>query len=59
MIDVGYKEKYFYFFRFWYDLLFFMIVNIIIMNLVFGIIIDSFTGKKIILKYTHAYLFST
>lgn len=38
-----------YFFRFFYDLLFFIVVNVIVMNIVFGIIIDAFAGKTFII----------
>ena len=46
MIDQSFDSKVPYFFRFFYDLLFFILVNVIVMNIVFGIIIDAFAGKK-------------
>jgi hypothetical protein len=50
MIDPTYKNKSQYYFRFLYDLSFFIIINIILMNIVFGIIIDTFSSKIFFLK---------
>lgn len=36
----------YYWFRYWFDFTFFMIINIILMNIFFGIIIDSFADKR-------------
>lgn len=36
----------FYSFRYIFDFSFFMIINIILMNIFFGIIIDSFADKR-------------
>lgn len=46
MIDQSYNSELFYFFRFFYDMIFFIVVNVIVMNIVFGIIIDAFAGKS-------------
>ena len=32
--------------RYWFDFLFFIIVNIVLLNILFGIIIDSFADKR-------------
>lgn len=45
MTDESYNNQGLYFFRVAYDGFFFIIVNVIIMNIVFGIIIDAFAGK--------------
>ena len=44
IVDISYaeNERLHYFIRFFYDLLFWILINIIILNMVFGIIIDSF-----------------
>ena len=46
--DISYsdEQKLHYFVRFLFDLLFFCIINIITMNIVFGIIIDSFASLR-------------
>lgn len=46
MIDISYSEREKYLIRFFYDLLIFILVNIITMNVIFGVIIDMFAGKK-------------
>jgi inositol 1,4,5-triphosphate receptor type 3 len=35
-----------YTYRYYFDILFFLIINIILMNIFFGIIIDSFASKR-------------
>ena len=35
-----------YFFRWFYDLMSFIVINIIGLNILFGIILDTFSGKK-------------
>lgn len=46
--DISYAEgsKTHYFVRFFYDLLFWILINIIILNIVFGVIIDSFACSR-------------
>lgn len=46
MVDISYTETIHYFVRFFYDLLIFIIVNIILLNLIFGIIIDAFADLR-------------
>lgn len=45
MIDISYSQTDKYFIRLIYDFLIFSLVNIILMNVIFGIIIDTFAGK--------------
>lgn len=44
IVNISYNSD-FYYFRWIFDLLSFIIINLILMNMVFGTIIDSFAGK--------------
>ena len=46
MIDRSYKNTQLYYFRLIYDLSFFIIICIILLNIVFGIIIDTFSTMR-------------
>ena len=46
LISMTFATKDRYFFRFFFDILFFALINIIFLNIIFGIIIDTFAGKK-------------
>ena len=39
------ENKTTFYIRYWFDLICFIIVNLIFMNILFGIIIDTFAGK--------------
>jgi len=47
MIDISYSLKSKYFVRYFFDIAVFISVNVILMNLIFGIIIDAFAGKSV------------
>lgn len=51
MIDISYKENTKFFVRYFFDLTIFVIVNIILMNVIFGIIIDTFAELRDKKKY--------
>jgi inositol 1,4,5-triphosphate receptor type 3 len=51
MIDISYQENTKYFVRYFFDLLIFVVVNIILMNVIFGIIIDTFAELRDKKKY--------
>lgn len=46
MLDTSFSNSQLYTFRFFYDLSFFLTINIITMNIVFGVIIDSFARLR-------------
>ena len=46
MLDISFSQSEGYFFRFGYDMSFFLLINIITMNIIFGVIIDSFAALR-------------
>jgi len=42
------RERAHFFVRYFYDLIFWALVNILILNIVFGVILDSFASKFIL-----------
>ena len=46
MLDISFEEILKYFVRLFWDFAIFAVVNIVLLNVIFGIIIDNFAGKK-------------